>query len=47
VAQAIEEIRNGAGTQFDPTVAAAFLDLYDHGDLDDLLAKNQDRVRSN
>jgi response regulator RpfG family c-di-GMP phosphodiesterase len=45
VAQAIEEIRNGAGTQFDPTVAAAFLDLYDHGDLDDLLAKNQDKAQ--
>ena len=29
--RAVEEIRAGAGTQFDPAVAGAFLDLVDDG----------------
>ena len=31
--RALEEIRAGAGTQFDPDVATAFLELLDEGDL--------------
>jgi response regulator RpfG family c-di-GMP phosphodiesterase len=38
VAKAIEEIRHGIGSHFDPAIATAFLDLYDRGELSDLLA---------
>lgn len=32
--QALEEIRRGAATQFDPTVVRAFFDLVDDGELE-------------
>ena len=32
--RALEEIRQGAGTQFDPSVVRAFLDLVDEGGLE-------------
>jgi HD-GYP domain-containing protein (c-di-GMP phosphodiesterase class II) len=41
-ARAAEEIRRGAGSQFDPTVVDAFLALLERGDLDGLIESAQD-----
>jgi len=37
VDRAIQEIRHGVGTHFDPDIATAFLSLYDRGELNDLI----------
>jgi len=38
---AAQEISKGAGSQFDPTVVAAFLKLFKDGKLDDLIESTQ------
>ena len=40
VERALEEIVKGSGSQFDPAVVDAFLDLYHRGKLDDIIAHN-------
>ncbi len=42
---AAQEISNGAGTQFDPTVVAAFLKLFHSGQLADLIESSHQQSK--
>ena len=41
--QAIEEIRKGAGTQFDPEIAKTFISMFGHRQFSDIDINESDR----